>query len=62
MSRVSRPRELPGLGTVTRRTQSGACRALFFSKNACPSTPSGQRVNVTGRPDRCGSSTGAIRT
>ena len=49
-------------GTVTARTQSGACRALFFSKNACPSTPSGQRVKVTGRPARCGSSTGAIRT
>jgi len=62
ISRVSRPVELPGLGTLTRRTQSGACRALFFSKNACPSTPSGHRVKVTGRPDRCGSSTGAIRT
>ena len=62
MSSVSRPVELPGLGMVTRRTHSGACRALFFSKNFWPSTPSGQRVNVTGRPARCGSSTGAMRT
>ena len=36
MSRVSRPVELPGLGIVTRRTHSGACRALFFSKNVWP--------------------------
>jgi hypothetical protein len=62
MSSVSRPVELPGLGIVTRRTHSGACRALFFSKNACPSTPSGHLVKVTGRPARCGSRTGAIRT
>jgi hypothetical protein len=47
---------------VTRRTHSGACRALFFSKNVCPSRPSGQRVKVTGRPATCGSSSGAIRT
>ena len=62
MSSVSRPLVDPGEGTVTVRTQGGECRALFFSKNACPSTPSGQRVKVAGRCATCGSSTGAIRT
>ena len=34
MSSVSRPFELPGLGMVTRRTHSGACRALDLAAPA----------------------------
>ena len=58
---VARPMPDPGDGSVTRRTQSGVCEGAFFSKKALPSTPSGQRVKVAGRPATCGSSTGAIR-
>ena len=35
--------------SVCRRTQSGAPRGVFFSKNFSPPTPSGQRIRVTGR-------------
>ena len=35
------PWSSPGEGSTSMRTQSGVPRGAFFSKNACPSTPSG---------------------
>src|SRR5699024_12308684 len=58
-STVSRSRVLLGLGNVTVSTQSGVPRGAFFSKNGSASTPSGQRLRVTGRPARWGSRTDA---
>ena len=52
----SRSFVLPGAGRARRRTQSGVPCGMFFSKNVCPFTPSGQRFRVTGRSRRCGSS------
>jgi hypothetical protein len=42
-------------------TQSGVPAGACFWKNDCPSTPSGYRLRVIGRPATCGSSTGEIR-
>ena len=39
----------PGPAAATVRTQSGVPIGAFFSKNFSPSTPSGQRIRVTGR-------------
>jgi hypothetical protein len=54
------PRE-PLLGRRTVRSHVGACRGTFFSKKLSLPTPSGKRMNVTGRPARCGNNTGATR-
>ncbi len=48
-------------GTRTVRTQSGRWAAHRFSKNALPSTPSGNRLSVTARPASCGRISGATR-
>ena len=48
-------------GTATLRTQSGACTGRCFSKNDCPSTPSGYRFMVSGRSRTWDSITGAMR-
>jgi hypothetical protein len=56
----SRPVELPGVGRVSVRTQSGVPRGAFFSKKYDAPVPSGQRLRVSGRSDRWGSSRGAI--
>ncbi|MCQ0019450.1 hypothetical protein LUX39_41445 [Actinomadura madurae] len=61
-SSVSRPVELPGVGIVAVRTQSGVWEGAFFSKNLPPSTPSGHRIRVAARSFRCGSIAGATRT
>ena len=60
-STVSRFFDDPGTGSRTVCTQDGTPRGAFFSKKPWASTPSGYRILVTGRPVRCGSSTGAIR-
>ena len=54
------PRE-PVDGTVTERSHDGAPEGRFFSKNCMSPVPCGQRIRVTARSARCGSSTGATR-
>jgi hypothetical protein len=51
----------PVVGTSAVRTHDGVPAGTFFSKKLIVCTPWGQRIRVTGRPARCGSSTGAIR-
>ena len=58
---VSRFLPEPGEGSRTFRTHSGVCEGAFFSKKAWPVTPSGHRVNVTGRDRTWGRSAGAMR-
>ncbi len=50
----------PVVGTVTVRTQDGVPPGTFFSKKLMSCTPCGQRIRVTARSFRCGSSTGAM--
>ena len=50
----------PVVGTVAVRTHDGVPAGTFFSKNDCSLVPLGQRIRVTARSRRCGSSTGAI--
>ena len=47
------------MGTSAVRSHSGAPIGAFFSKNDGAAVPFGQRIRVTARPFRCGSSTGA---
>jgi len=49
---------LPVVGTSAVRTHDGVPGGAFFSKKLEPSTPCGQRMRVTARSRRCGSSTG----
>ena len=49
----------PVVGTSAVRTHDGVPAGAFFSKKLAPSTPCGQRMRVTARSRRCGSSTGA---
>ena len=63
-TRVSPLRELPRepvVGTSAVRSQLGAPAGTFFSKNDAAWTPCGQRIRVTARSARCGSSTGEMR-
>ena len=52
------PRD-PVVGTLAVRTHDGVPAGVFFSKKLAPWTPCGQRIRVTARSARCGSSTGA---
>ena len=54
------PSASPVVGTVTVRTHEGVPPGMFFSKKLMSSMPCGQRIRVTARSLRCGSSTGAI--
>ncbi len=54
------PRD-PVVGTFAVRTHDGVPAGAFFSKKLLSATPCGQRIRVTARSFRCGSSTGAIR-
>jgi hypothetical protein len=49
----------PVVGTRTVRTHRGVPAGTFFSKKDCSSVPLGQRIRVTARSARCGSSTAA---
>ena len=49
----------PVVGTFAVRTQDGVPAGVFFSKKLASATPCGQRIRVTQRSRRCGSSTGA---
>ncbi len=53
------PDRLPVVDTSCVRTHDGVPGGAFFSKKLEPSTPCGQRIRVTARSLRCGSSTGA---
>ena len=46
------------VGTSAVRTHDGVPAGAFFSKKLAFSTPCGQRIRVTARSFRCGSSTG----
>ena len=54
---LSEDARLPVVGTVAVRTQDGVPAGAFFSKKLLPCTPCGQRIRVTARSRRCGSST-----
>ena len=53
------PTEPISIGAVF--TQSGVCLGARFSKKRWPSTPSGNRTRVSGRPARWGRIVSAIR-
>ena len=52
------PEREPVVGTSAVRTHEGVPGGAFFSKKLPFSTPCGQRIRVTARSLRCGSSTG----